>query len=354
MSLKEIEKAVNELTDVNKYDLIKNRFKPGTVFKFPVTNITNHNRSFQAHWLDTFNWLAYSPALDGAYCVPCVLFANLKENKGNLVLQPLTNWKKMPTKAEKHSSTKYNLDAVECAEAFCKTQEDPTIMITCRIEEKRVQNVEKNRKILKGIIRAVEFLGKQGLAFRGDNETIDGKGNPGNFLALMKLIGEKDETIGMHLKTPEMKNAKYISPQTQNEIISVVANDYIMKSLVEDIRKAKWYSIMADEACSHSKEILAVCVRFVDNNSNIREEFLAFSEVPQITGKYLAAEIKSIIQNRGLEMENIRGQSYDGASSMSSDITGVQKRVKEDAPKAMFVHCSNHCLNLVIEKSCNV
>jgi len=60
----------------------------------------------------------------------------------------------------------------------------------------------------------------------------------------------------------------------------------------------------------------------------------------------------SSLQGLGLEIENVRGQGYDGAANMSSDNVGVQRRIRERSPKAVYVHCSGHCLNLVISHSC--
>ena len=50
----------------------------------------------------------------------------------------------------------------------------------------------------------------------------------------------------------------------------------------------------------------------------------------------------------------IRGQGYDGASSMASAARGVQARIKEVSPKAVYVHCNSHVLNLVIARSCDL
>ena len=49
----------------------------------------------------------------------------------------------------------------------------------------------------------------------------------------------------------------------------------------------------------------------------------------------------------GLNLEHTRGQGYDGASNMSGKYRGVQARVKELYPLAMYTHCCNHVLNLV-------
>jgi len=50
----------------------------------------------------------------------------------------------------------------------------------------------------------------------------------------------------------------------------------------------------------------------------------------------------------------MRGQGYDGASNMSGKYRGVQARVKELYPLAMYTHCCNHVLNLVISTSSQV
>ena len=55
-----------------------------------------------------------------------------------------------------------------------------------------------------------------------------------------------------------------------------------------------------------------------------------------------------------LDPSNIRGQAYDGASVMSSGKEGVQAKIKEISPLALFTHCYAHCLNLSIAASCKL
>ena len=47
-----------------------------------------------------------------------------------------------------------------------------------------------------------------------------------------------------------------------------------------------------------------------------------------------------------------RSRLYHGASNVSSDIIGVLAVIRRDAPKAVYMHCSGHCLNLVLAHSC--
>ena len=50
-------------------------------------------------------------------------------------------------------------------------------------------------------------------------------------------------------------------------------------------------------------------------------------------------------------LEKLVSQTYDGASVMSSELNGVQAKIKEKFPEAMFTHCYAHKLNLVLAHS---
>ena len=45
-------------------------------------------------------------------------------------------------------------------------------------------------------------------------------------------------------------------------------------------------------------------------------------------------------------INKLRGQCYDGCSSMSGAQTGVAKRIMDEEPCVIFTHCYGHSLNL--------
>ena len=47
------------------------------------------------------------------------------------------------------------------------------------------------------------------------------------------------------------------------------------------------------------------------------------------TGKNVAEHIISILKNHEINISNCRGQAYDGARAMSSDIKGAQSYIKK-------------------------
>ena len=85
-----------------------------------------------------------------------------------------------------------------------------------------------------------------------------------------------DDVLHSHLDTPSMRCATYVSPRVQNELIAVMGKHMILKGVLDELKAAPYYSILADEVTSHNVEHLAICTRFVDKKKDIREEFLSF------------------------------------------------------------------------------
>lgn len=50
----------------------------------------------------------------------------------------------------------------------------------------------------------------------------------------------------------------------------------------------------------------------------------------------------------------MRGQGYDGAAAMSGKFNGVQAHIQAIYPKALYVHCAAHSLNLAVSNSCDL
>lgn len=151
------------------------------------------------------------------------------------------------------------------------------------------------------------------------------------------------------MEEPERKNATYLPPYSQNELIDVIGHLVIQQSILDEIREAGFYAIMADEVTCHNKEQLPVCIRFMDKFDNIREEFLEFIYLPGMNRATIAN-----LNKWNLPIRQIHGQTYDGAKNMSGDTIGVQGRICQDAPLAIYTHGNSYVLNLVIVHSCKL
>ncbi len=144
----------------------------------------------------------------------------------------------------------------------------------------------------------------------------------------MKLLSNHDSILKAHLESPRLRNAKYISTDIQNQIIEIIRGMIIQKDIVNEVLHAKHYSILVDEITSHNQELMPLVVRFVDKNYTIREEFLKFSSLTKLTGEAITSVVNRDLEGLGLDICNIRGQGYDGASNMFSSRIGLQACIR--------------------------
>ena len=352
MTIHEVTRVVSDMSDGLKYRMLLHHQKPKD---FPVTNQAGCNRSVLPEWYVDRSWLAYSVELDGAFCIPCALFT--KSDKRNqlrsLVNSPLQKWARVSSVIFNHGDKDYHKDAMTLAKGFITSIEKPLQgNVAVSMNTQRQANIKANRYILAHMVRATLYLGRQGAAFRGHNESPDQQSNKGNFRELIEVISTYSPELRLYLE----KNRKttYLSPQIQNELIGVIGHDIIRADVLDETREARYFSILGDESSSAKKEFLSLVIRFVDKDCQIREEFLCFNQVTKTSGQMLGERILQLVDSFGLDILKCRGQGYDGAAAMSSDRVGVQAVVRERAPKALYVHCSSHCLNLVITHSCKL
>lgn len=130
----------------------------------------------------------------------------------------------------------------------------------------------------------------------------------------------------------------------------------IQNCILKDVREAKFYSVIADEAvdCANDEQ-LAISVRYVDSNCKPQEKFLTFCEcISGVTGRDIADNILANLNNWQLETANMCGQAYDGAGAMSGTVKGAAARIMAQCPKAHYTHCAAHRLNLCVVKCCTI
>ncbi|GFV06731.1 zinc finger MYM-type protein 1 [Trichonephila clavipes] len=78
-----------------------------------------------------------------------------------------------------------------------------------------------------------------------------------------------------------------------------------------------------------------------------------FIEAANQTAKSLERDVLNILNTLDINLSKCRGQGYDGAANMSGAYGGLQKLIKDKQPRANYVHCSTHNLNLVLHDACN-
>ena len=207
---------VIQLSNEQNNWLLKNAFWPASHFKFLSKLEYTKLREFQHIWLETFPWLSYSISYDSRFCINCVIFGKTKSITGQLCTTPMTNF----TRAKKNTNRACMSDTCQ----FVAMLQTGLLSVQYQLEHQANAKVRKNREFLKGILKVMFFCGMQNIALRGYHEvmsfmndesmqsSVPSEGNPGNFLALLRLLVEfGDMVLKEHLSSAP-KNAKYQSP----------------------------------------------------------------------------------------------------------------------------------------------
>ena len=116
---------------------------------------------------------------------------------------------------------------------------------------------QKNVSALMKILSSIRYLACQRLPLRSHNDSES------NFRQLLLLRAEDDPNFQEWL---HKETNRFTSSAIQNEILKDMAM-HILRSIVTNIEKSSYYSIMADEATDIiNKEQFVVCIRWVDND----------------------------------------------------------------------------------------
>ncbi|XP_050379601.1 uncharacterized protein LOC126796928 [Argentina anserina] len=208
------------------------------------------------------------------------------------------------------------------------------------------KEVEHNNFRLNATIESVRLLANQGQAFRGHDESESSR-NAGNFQQVRKSYARMTNDDDKAILESGRGNAKYTCPIIQKQLLNILGNR-VRQMIREEVGNAK-FCILVDEAVDVSgKEQISIVLRFVDRCGLIRERFFKIVSEPETTSLTLKLAIVKFLGMFNLQVENIRGQGYDGANNMSGIWNGLQALFLEDCLYAYYIHCFAHSLQLAL------
>lgn len=334
-------------------------------FKFPINE---ESRSFSDSYYyklmsngEKVNipWIIYSKKMDAVFCFSCRLFPN-SSNKTNFI-NGLNDWKHLSERIKSHNASIFHQKSIQqWVELSWRLGSGKTL--DSELQKQINSEKERWRTVLKRIVTCIIYLAGQNDAFRGENCTIYEAQN-GKFLKLIEMIATFDNPMAEHLRRIQNKeiHQHYLGPRIQTELIHLIGNK-IRSEIVARILKAKYYTIMLDTTpdISH-KEQLTLIIRIVHitkTNSNVKvsvdEYFINFIHIILKTGLGLAEALKQELSNLGICLSNCRGQAYDNGANMVGLQQGVQARIINENPRALFLPCCSHSLNLLLGKFDNI
>ena len=98
-----------------------------------------------------------------------------------------------------------------------------------------------------------------------------------------------------------------------------------------------------------NKEQFSFCIRAVDDNLEVKEDFLGFYELENIKSVTVVNAIKDILLRFHLSFQYCRGQTYDAVSNMMGKKFGVATKLLVEQPKAFVTHRQGQSLSLTVK-----
>ncbi|XP_061368801.1 uncharacterized protein LOC133311724 [Gastrolobium bilobum] len=315
---------------------------------FPQSLIGGKMRRFNPQWYNEFGtWLEYSESKDVVFCLHCYLFkcehGDGRAGHDSFTGEGFSNWKDKQRLFKHIGKVRSIHNLCFSAAKDLMNQNQHIDIVVSGISDKAKQDY---RIRLNGSIRCIRYLIRQGLAFRGHNET-DASMNQGNFVELVKFLCESNEEVNYVSLNNAPENLIMIAPSIQKDI-TIVAASLVTRAIISDIGD-NFFSILVDEARDISiKEQMAIVLRYVNCIGDIIERFLGLVHVSDTTASSLKETIEISFAKNGLSLTKIRGQGYDGASNMSGQFSGLKSLILVENNSAYYVHCFAHQLQLAL------
>ncbi|XP_069901652.1 zinc finger MYM-type protein 1 isoform X3 [Globicephala melas] len=318
-------------------------------FTSKVQKVKGKSRSIKKSWCSNFQQLENSIKKDVIFCYSCQLFCQKKFSYGgeSFAAQGISNWKKTLEKFRKHEKSEMHSKSLQFWREyqFCDEAVNDSL-------SNHSKQIEGNKKYLKLIIENILFLGKQCLLLRGNDQSVSSV-NKGNFLELLEIRAkDKGEEI---FRLTNSQVDFYNSTQIQNDIIEIIKTE-MLQDIVNEINVSSAFSIICDETTdSATKGQFSICVRYPQKTSKailIKERFLGFIDVEEMTGTNLHRSIKTYLQQIGVDLDKIRGQAYDSTSNWRGKFNKIAAEFKKEEPRALYLHCYAHFLDLAVIRFC--
>ena len=300
--------------------------------EFPASN----GRRFRYEWFDNYKWLTYDVARHVVRCHTCLMGLKtgvVKEDfRETAFVRGFSNWKKAGEKFRAHEKSDTHKIS---AQNILLSRQQP---ITAQIDDASRKEQQTNTEVFLDVLSILRGLARCGVALRGHTDT-DGN--------LMRLLQERS-VLSTEMKKWLKRKTNFLSHECQDELFEVMAT-MIQRDLAQEVKESVWFSVIADGTTDVSgTEQFCVCLRHVDKEMSVKEVFCGLYAAPDSSGGTLFKVIVDVLRRLAIDISNLRGMCFDGASNMSGAIKGVQARLTELQPKAVFVHCLNHSLDLAL------
>lgn len=305
-------------------------------------------RSFSATWYSSYEWLEYDEEKDACLCYPCRVYESNQKEK-TFTVTGFRNWKNALTSNKgfkRHDISEIHVKARQ--QWMERTRRDQSDTAICSLLTKPDP---EHRTWLFTVFSVIKYLVMNGLPLRGDVESTDFEDLSGGlFLSTIgDLLFKMDPGLQEIAKRlPE--NAKYTSPDIQNDVIEVLA-DMVKRQISESCIKSGVYTVMMDGTeDGNGTEMEAVVLRYWDVDA-VAEHVIAMEPAQDRTAEGLMKILTNVFEDYDISFDGLASDCFDGASVNSGWKGGIQAILTKKCGRfILYIHCINHRLHLVVKK----
>ena len=247
--------------------------------KFSSHIIGRQYRSFNPSLYNKCVWLEYSECEDAVYCFFCRHFSI--ERKGpTFVTHGMRDWKRCyetrpnSNKLLQHHTSFQHAESVATYAHYLDIKSGKFQNVAELRDAEYTRLIKDNRHYLhtaaEVLLTAQQKIAQRetGRSFRVKNimrQSLTFGQSCGNFLAILSVVARHDPVIAERIQYG-LANAKYTHHTIQNALLDI-RKDMTLEQIREELRKAVYFTVLADESKDTSKkEQVVVAARYCLNN----------------------------------------------------------------------------------------
>lgn len=295
-------------------------------------------------------WLSYSESRDALFCIDCMLFSGPKKAADKWARQGYSDWAHATRDIDMHeASPEHRTSEIGRFTYNSKSRIDNRLATISH------STTTRNRRVAYVSIKCLKYLSTEMTAIRGHD------GHDGKFLHLFREFAEFDASSAAYLEMlSNMRGSNYmrkpeinlISPLNIRRLL-ITMRDMVVDTILSQVKKKNVCSIISDGTQDESKlEAQCVILRYLEESpSGLRpvERLIDIFTTGDTSGENLSNTIVGILDKKKVQLSWLVSQSYDGAGNVSGRYTGLKTLILAKAPRALYIWCSAHRLNLVVE-----
>ena len=200
----------DNLSDDEKYNNLKNMWRPGTDFVFPSREICKKARRCNNNWLRILPWLSYSKSAGWYILCPMCCFGRCFGSNASkltkLMKAPLTEWSPASVRMKQHElKSDVHKTALLTMHKLIAVMENNTKSVARFLDSTLDSKINQNRQKLSSIIKTILLCARHNIPLRGHRDDSDyyDTDDCGSFQALLDFrVDSGDITLQTILNQP--------------------------------------------------------------------------------------------------------------------------------------------------------